>query len=238
MVMSVLEVGQRAIGTIGLDLPTGLVSATDTLGIQLRGLMNDTAADIMDRYDWQQLLVETSFTTVSGDEQIADMYSTYSDFLRWQDNTEFNRSQDRPLHGSVSPQGWQSAKSKLTVTPEYHFRIRGNSLLLFGNTSTTDEIYFEYVSNKWLINAARDTKYSTMQDDTDLPLLDDQLLMLGTRWRFKRENGLEYGEDYRAYERRMKNLIGRNVSREPLSLVPGNTIDLGNGTVPDGQFGS
>jgi len=223
---------------MGIHLPTALVAGTDTLSIQLRHLLADTAADVMDRHDWQVLLTEASFTTTSGDTQIANIKSTYSDFLRWQDNTEFNRSQDRALIGSASPRSWQAAKASLTVTPEYHFRIRGDALLLYGNTSTTDEIYFEYLSDKWVTDSGRSTKYSTMQADTDLPLLDDQLLVHGLRWRFKRENGLEYGESYREYERRLKNLIARDVPREPLSLVPGRFASLGDGSVSDGQFGS
>ena len=237
MVMTVLDIAKKATGGIGLTLPTALVGGSDAITVQMRELLDDTARDMMDRHDWQALLTEASFTTVSGETQIANIRSTYTDFLRWQNDTTFNRTQDRRVYGAVSPAGWQAAKSRITTTPEYHFRIRGDSVLLFENTNSGDDIYFEYVSNKWLADTGRTTKYSTMTADTDLPLLDDQTLMLGLKWRLKRENGLEYAENYREYERKLQNAIARDIPQEPISLTPGRGRYLGFGQIPDGQFG-
>lgn len=238
MPMNVLQICQKAAGGIGLDLPSAIVSGNSALAIQLRELLDDTARDVMDRHDWQALIKEANFTTVAGDVQIQDVHTNYTDFLRWLNNTTFNRSQDRRVYGSVSPHGWQGAKSQITVTPEYHFRVRGNSVLLFENTSTTDTIYFEYLSNNWLVDENRANPMNSITSDTQIPVLDDQLLALGLKWRLKRENGLEYGENFREYERRLKNLAARDVPREPLSLVPGVSRTLGIGHIPDGQFGT
>ena len=94
----------------------------------------------------------------------------------------------------------------------------------------------EYVSNNWLIDSGRSTVANSMTADTQLPLLDDQLIALGLKWRLKRENGLEYGENYREYERRMSNLIGRETPPQILTLTPGAQRTLSVGYVPDSNW--
>ena len=54
--------------------------------------------------------------------------------------------------------------------------------------------------------------------DTDTTLLPEDLVIQGLRWRWKKEKGLDYAEDFRTYEMQVKDAIGRDGGKPTLHL--------------------
>ena len=61
--------------------------------------------------------------------------------------------------------------------------------------------------------------------DDNVPLLDEDLLILGTIWRWKKLKGFEYAEDFADYERQVMDAMGRDGGKPTLSLT-GSTYDI------------
>ena len=43
-------------------------------------------------------------------------------------------------------------------------------------------------------------------------------MLVGLRWRWKKEKGLDYAEDFRTYEMQVEDAIGRDGGRKPVSM--------------------
>ncbi len=239
MSLNVLEIAQAAAAEIGVSQPPNLVSSSNDFPAQLRSLMRLTARDMMRRHAWQAMTKEATFTTVATEEQISNIKTQWSDFLRIIPQTVHNRTQNRPLWGSKNPQAWQAAKGAVVTSPaEYHWRIRGNKFYILGTPTAGEDVYFEYVSRNWLQSADGSSEYEEFAADTDVPLLDDYALVLGVKWRFLRANGIEYGEAYREYQAHVEELIGSDTPQETMSITPLPVFDLSSGYVPEAGFGA
>lgn len=62
--------------------------------------------------------------------------------------------------------------------------------------------------------------YDRFLADTDRPLFDSDLLKMGIRWRWMRENGLDYGPYQAEWERKVGTSFAENNGASVLSLVP------------------
>lgn len=49
-------------------------------------------------------------------------------------------------------------------------------------------------------------------------LLPEELLLMGLRWRWKKEEGLEYAEDFRSYEMQVKDALSRDGAKRTLNM--------------------
>jgi hypothetical protein len=132
--------------------------------------------------------------------------------------TMWNRSQRRPVFGPKSPAEWQQLEAQYMQGPWIQYRLRGNQLLFLPAPSPGFAIYFEWISKYWCQNATTVQGQTSMLLDTDAGILDERLLTLGTLWRFKQKNKLEYGEDVDIYEAAVEDSITRDGSKARLNL--------------------
>ena len=49
-------------------------------------------------------------------------------------------------------------------------------------------------------------------------LLPETLLLMGLRWRWKKEKGVDYAEDFRTYESQVKDALGRDGGKPILNM--------------------
>jgi len=98
---------------------------------------------------------------------------------------------------------------------------------------------FEYESKYAILAVDGTTTKEFFTADTDTFLLPDQLLLMGLRWRWLREKGLDYGELFNAYERQVKDAMGRDGGKKSLAMDcdnrevrPGIFVPVANWVVP------
>ena len=220
MTRNLLQIAQDAIGqTISAQVPT-ITQQGSAIGPQLTALLHETARDLIRRHDWDDLKTPATFITVSGDDQglITDSWPDFDHIVK---SSMFDVSLKRQVKGPLTTQQWQAMKSTIVAPVLPMFRIRRKHIYLLNNTYVGHTVSFEYVSNQWLTDSAGSNPHDLIKSDGDLPLLPEDLLVLGLKWRFRQENGFEYGEAFRAYEDALKKWVSNERGQETLSLQPG-----------------
>lgn len=233
--MSALSIVREVCKRIGITVPNTATGSADRQIVQLVALLNEEGQELAQRHDWQALVTEATFTTVAAESQ-----GTLSDIapgLKYIINdTIWNRSLRRPVYGPLTAQKWQQLKAMSMQGPWNQFRIVGNTIKFIPAPVAGQSCYFEYVTKNWCTSSDGATSRDGFTADDDVSLLDEQLLTLGLRWRWKAAKGLEYAEDFNSYERRVLDAIARDGSRDTLNLADQRHDIFPSITIPSGSW--
>lgn len=239
---TLLQIVQAAADELGsINRPSNVVASQDDQVKQLLALANREGKELAAREGinggWPQLRQLHAITTVASQAN----YAFPDDLQYFINTTAWDRTQKWPLQGPISPQVWQVLKSGTvgSVGPRTRFRLYGGEIYLDPTPSSSgDDLVFEYYSNAWCESSVG-TGQTLWASDTDVPVLPDDCFILGLIWRFRRAKGLDYAEEWKAYEA----LVTRELSRSGMAPV----IDLtgeGAGTrflddnnLPDSGYG-
>lgn len=134
-----------------------------------------------------------------------DTYTIPSDFDRFISHTWWDRTNHWMLMGPQTPQMDQWQRSGIVTTgPRLRWRQIGVRPTVFRlwppptSQSVPDALVFEYVNDGWVAHA--DGTYGNKFTlDTDTSLLDDQVLILGIKWRMWQIKGFNYGAMQQEY---------------------------------------
>ncbi|MGD9650608.1 MAG: hypothetical protein AB7G80_04980 [Dongiaceae bacterium] len=239
--MSLLTMIQDAAREVGFELPNTVIGNNDATARQLLALLNREGKILSRRHNWTALQREYSFTTVASQEA----YALPEDFDRLLNQTAWDRSQRRSLQGPVTPERWQAIKSGLGAGAgiDRRYRIRrgaalNNELIIDPIPASSGEsLVFEYISSHWCRDAAGETTNNNLTNDSDLPLLSEDLLTLGLVWRFLAAKGLSYQQAQLDYEREVAQAIARDGGAAKLRLDNRSTPLLGSPQLPETGFG-
>lgn len=227
--MNVLEVIQRAANDIGIPRPSVALASTDVQVIQLVEITNRECRELSSRYPWQELTFEQTFTTVAAESQgTLSTILTGGRELRYIVNeTIWNRSTREPVYGPREGRTWQGYKAVNITSPYSEYRIRGNELLFLPAPTAGQTCAFEYVTRSTMTDSTGATYRRNAVADTDLFLLDDEIILLGVMWRWRKAKGMEYSEDFLSYERMVADAMSRNGTKRTLSLSGVHSFDDG-----------
>ena len=217
MARNCLQIVQSVCRRIGILSPSAAVTSTDPMVQQIVELSNEEGRLQASDYTWQALQREATFTTVATQVQIA--MSVVAPDLEWMvNNTIWNRTLRRPVYGPDSQQDWQQAKALNINGPFNRFRVIADAINFYPVPAAGQECYFEYQSSHW-VNDINGAGFTTWQNDTDVTVLDDELVILGTIWRWKSAKGLAYSDDYAKYESRLKDFEGVDGTKPVLNMT-------------------
>jgi hypothetical protein len=145
-----------------------------------------------------------------------DTYTIPSDFDRYISHTWWDRTNHWMLVGPQSPQFDQWQRSGIVTTgPRLRWRQIGVRPTVFRlwppptSASTPDALVFEYVNDGWVmhIDGTFGNKFTA---DTDIPLLNDQMFILGVKWRMWQIKGFSYG----ALQQECLDFVNREKARD------------------------
>ena len=194
--MTLLSTVQNAMALCGLDVPTAVYSSTDQLVKQMVRLLYVEGRDLLKRHDWNSLITVSTFTCGASNAQSGEPQTDFDRMSRGVDM--WNTSSDWPIHGPISAEEWNELVVRsLTSLPQY-WRIIGG-VLNIEEPASGDTIRYEYISNKWILQAGV-TAATTLSADTDTFRFPENLMELGLVWRWKQSKQLDYAEDMRAYQ--------------------------------------
>lgn len=233
--MSLLTLCQSAAQRIGITVPTAIIGSTDTQTLQILGLAQQEGKELASRFNWQRLTKEQTFTAVAQAEQTG---AVPADFDRFIDGSMWNRSKDNLIYGPMSPQEWQSIQATWAPNVLEAFRMRGDAILITPTPTAGNTYAFEYVSTYWVAAAGSTTGTKTeFAVDSDVALLDEELISLGVTWRFLRTKGFDYSEAFRTYELALKRRQSRD-GGSPIVVMSGppNWFGAPKARVPDGSW--
>jgi hypothetical protein len=223
--LNAIELIQAAAADIGIPVPSAAVAATDVLTRQLVGLLNREGRDLSRRYPWQALRAEATFVAVAAESQ--GTLATIAPYMRFPINETFwNRTTQEPIAGPLSAPDWQQIQAQVNTSPYPTYMIRGNELLITPAPTAGDNCAFEYVRKTWATDVTGATYKSAVTVDTDVFLLDDELMLLGLKWRWRAAKGFDFSEDFKIYEREIADAIARDGTKRRLSMTAGDTSDV------------
>lgn len=224
--MTLLSIVQDALIEIGLSRPDTAIGSNDPGVVSMISLANQVGRELMRRHAWQVLQTEKTFLTTAAAVQAG---AIPADFDRFIPETFWNRSRNRQLLGPLTPQQWQGLQGNNVNSLSESFRQRGGDVLVSPTPPAGEMMAFEYVSKNWV------TGKTSMTDDADTALIDENLIKLGAEWKFLHARGMDYAEAFRTFESEVLTFIAKDGG-------PG-TIRFGSGrrmqptaVVPDGNW--
>jgi hypothetical protein len=238
---SLLSMIQDAATEIGLPSPSFVASNMDNSAAQFLALANRNGEEIAAMSGtwggWPELRKEYVFTIYGG----LDHYKFPTDIQYLIPETGWSRTYRWQLLGPLEAQEWQVLKSGISPTgPRTRYRIMQGQIYFDPPPCQDQEIVFEYYSNTWCQNSLGVGK-ARFTDDTDTFMLPDNLMVLGLKWRMLRAKGLDYGQEFKEWERACERSMSRAGSARnlPINAQSARGINLLNSrNVPDTGFGS
>lgn len=237
--MTMLTTIQAFCRRTNIPVPTTVYGTTDSQVQQAMALLEEEGNDLASRGSWQGITFEASLTTVATESQGAMATIASNGFRYIKNETIWDRTNKLPVLGPTNAQEWQAIKAMVPTGPRYQFRIRGGNLIVNPVPTAGYSWYFEYVSQNWILGADLTTYKQYFTLDTDTMLLPETLLLMGLRWRWKKEKGLDYAEDMRTYEMQVKDALGRDGGKPVLHMDskftgvrPGVFVPVGSWPIP------
>ena len=224
--MTLLTICQDAANEIGVPSPNTVIGSTDTTVIQLLAAANREGKNLVAGYDWQVLVKEEEHTLLAQEDQGA-MTSIATDFLRFSNDTMWNRTTNRKFYGPLNNTEWQNLKGIVVNGITNYFRIRGNKLLLNPTPTAGQKLFFEYIQKNWVDTtgdgSANATSYAA---DSNTTVLDEDLITLGVIWRFLKQKGLPYDNQLQEYQIKLSEKQAKDGAKQIIRLTGRNRAFL------------
>ena len=215
MARTLLQIATQALGEIGLVAPSLIASNADPTAIQILALLNREGQELADlEGGWPQVRGQQTIILVPGQEA----YDFPADLLYYREGSSWDATRHRPVAGPVSDRQWQQARlGSGLLSPSLRYRLMDGQIHFDPIPSAADQIVFEYVSACWCRSAAG-TPQAAFAADTDVPILPDDLFVLGLKWRLLAAKGMNYAEERAAYDLAVARKQGRAFDLGPLAL--------------------
>lgn len=233
--MSLLTLIQNVCKRVGVASPTTASGSTDIQIMQMIALANEEGEELAERYGWSALQTEATFVTLAAQLQGTVASIATNNFRYIISDTIWNRTQNRPMYGSLTPSDWQLLTSSNVAGPFQEYRIQGGNLYLKPAPPAGETCAFEYISGNWC-QSSGGTKQSAWSLDADTGILDEKIMTAGTIWRWKQVKGMDYAEDFRKYEIRVLQAMGRDAGKPTLSMDGSPTNRAPGIMVPSGSW--
>jgi len=232
--MSLLTICQDAANEVGVPSPSTVVGSTDTTNIQLLAAANREGKNLVAGYDWQTLIKEEAHTTLAAESQ-GDMSTIASDFLRFSNDTMWNRTTDRKYYGPLNNSQWQRLKASVSSGITNYFRIRGNALLFHPAPPAGESVFFEYIGKNWVITSGSSANATSYAADANTTVLDEDLITLGVIWRFLKQKGLPYDNQFQEYRLKLSEKQSKDGAKQIIRMAGPNRLYLPVNE-PEGNF--
>lgn len=241
MSATLLQLMQTVCAEVGLPNPTAIVTSTDQQIRQLLALSNREGREMVSLDGgWSELRGEQSIVMAIG--QAA--YDFPDDYNHYQPTTIWNRDQRWPVNGPLTAQEWQTLKSGyINVFPYQRYRIMDGQIYFDPTPDSTyngQTVTVEYFSKNWCQSSTGVSQPQWLAD-TDTFKLPDDVMVLGTKWRFLAAKRMDYSEEKKAWadavdREQARSFGGRTLALNTSDTQYGNFLGDGYSQTGDGNF--
>jgi hypothetical protein len=210
---------------IGHPQPTRIIGANGEREATYLALLVESCRDLARRFDWEALKHDAQFDTVAGESQalITEIAPGYRKIVP---DTFVNVTTGHLMTPINSREAATQLLSPATFLGRGYRIVRGR-ILMPGNSAVGQDCRFEYHSNLAYMDSAGANFADLPERDDDIVLLDDECIILSMKWRWRRDRGLSYGEEFNDFERCVGEAVGRDGGEKP--KVSLNTIQARRG---------
>lgn len=239
--MSLLSVCQDALKEIGgFEVPTSIVGNVNETAVRVFAIANRSLKETAKRLNWPDLIVRATLTTAASTEE----YALPSDFKSFINETMWDDTNDRRVLGPLSAEEWEFLQNSDAADSsiESYFRIfkstsdNNRAVYLYPTPDSVRTVRYEYRSS-----GLTETSGGTLQSDkyvadTDVALIDEDIILLGIKWRFLKSHGLPYAEEFRDYEMAIED--GANAAGQKVIDMAATEINDFRTVIPENGYGS
>lgn len=201
--------------------PATIAGNTDPDAQNMLRLINKVGTRLMRIFAWDILRKEHAFTA-SGVETVLASASMPSDFDRFITETFWDRDSNNLLSGPISAVEWNGLKVQTFSSNNKKFIYRGGDILTQPVFASGVNLAFEYVSNKWADTTAGGSTKTSMTIDTDVALLDEELITTITKYEWLKGEGQPHQEAARD----AKDALDMQINNETASANIAVTADI------------
>lgn len=206
--MTLLTIIQDVCNSVNIEAPTSVIGNTDDNVMQLLQLSQLEGNATADEYDWDVLQTQATFTTLANEIQgtVAALAPGFKKFIN---ETQWNRTV-RYNMDPMTAQDYQALVAQGYVTPYPEYRIRGNNFIIYPAPAAGQLIAFEFITKNWILDPDGVTTKARWSNDSDTAQIDEDIITLGTIWRYLKVHGFDYAEEFRQHQIRVANVSGRD----------------------------
>ena len=173
--------------------PATIAGNTNPDAQQMLRLINKVGTRLMQIFTWNILKEEHTFSA-SGVETVLAAASMPTDFDRFVAECFWNRSSNNLVSGPVSSTEWNGLKVQTFTSENEKFIFRGGAILTQPVIDSGADMAFEYIKNTWCTDTTGATPKTAMSVDTDISLLNHELMVAITKYEWLKDEGQPYGE--------------------------------------------
>jgi hypothetical protein len=214
--MTLLTMVQDACALISLPAPNTVVGNSDNAVRILLSAAQREARVLARRWTWQRLQRTATFTALAQTTQTGALPADFDNRLLAE--TFWNNSRNWGVEGPLDPQEWQQRVRSVGQGPYAAWRLVGNTIEMAPVPIAGEAYSFAYMTRN-VCASAGGVEQATWAADSDVGLLDEELMLLGLIWRFKQSRGMDYAEDMATYEMEVVTAISRDGSRRTVDLT-------------------
>lgn len=214
--MTILSTVQDAMLLCGLERPSFAVANTDQTVREFVLQAQFEGDELARTVDWRGLKV---VATITGDGS-STVFDLPSDFHRFMPGERFWLA-DSPGTSlrRVSDDEMSAIKSNVAAPIYPVWRLLGDQIEFYDAPDTGKVINTEYRTLHWIINSDLTTRYLRWNSDTDIALVPERILTLGTVYRWKRSKGFPYEAEQAEYERQKAYEVSVNSQRPTINVM-------------------
>ena len=182
----------------------------------------------------------SSATSVGGTVTFSKTkYDLPPDFETITDNTHWDKSRHWQMFGPEDAQQWQWLKSGYISTgPRIRWRILGGQFQIWPPYNTQEYLGFEYRSKGWA-RSSTDAVKNSFTADSDTTVLDDTVMVLGTKLKYFQVKGFDTAALQQDYFRYLNVAKANDKGSATLSFAPyPSKVLIGYANIPDTGYGS
>ena len=238
--------GDSTTGSTSLLNMSSIASLDTTFMIEGTGVPEDTFV-VSAAVTTVVMTREATSTSVTSTYTFSKVqYSLPSGFDRLIDRTQWDKSNNWPMVGPASPQGWQWIKSgAIAGGPRVRFRVIRNLFQIYPPLGSENFMRFEYVSAFWgATSASAAPTLSTLTADTDTNIFPDRLMVEGLKLRWRTDRMMAKDRHppkdiASGFPIRILDISKANDAGSPdLSMVPrAGRVLIDSSNAPEGDYG-
>ena len=214
----------RVAAEVGIAPVLDPISSQDPFFIQLRYLLNTAGEELSQAYPWE--LLTRSFQVVTQDGDTGE-YNMPEDFNYIINQTEWDRTNNVPMGGPLSPQDWTYLKGRDLASNTLYasFRIAQGKFNVFPTTPPAGlDLNFEYITKNWVWDGNIDDP--TYSDEvvlaSDIPLFDKTLITRALKVKYLESGGFDTTKAQADYNQIFAFLTGNDKGAPILNAGRGN----------------
>lgn len=185
------DIINRAAIECGLEPSNDVFADANPSFVQLRNLITTCGQDLCEAYPWEVLRREHGIATVVPPD--TGIYDLPADFGYMIPQTGWERAENVPLGGPLSPQQWAYlfGRDLVNFTIYASFRIMENKFNIFPQPPPNGlDIHFEYISRNWVDSGASPGTFcDTVTHNADVVFFKPVLIVQYLRFKFLEAKG-------------------------------------------------